>query len=149
MSVAIVVQVAALGLLTAPTGCKGAPERKDPALVEQSDAATDDEILFAAVLDVFAEQSLDIDLQSPERGIVLSKWSDVNHEVRHRWIGRVFRARMGLVLEVHSEYERRESSPAGTSWVAADDPYTQRDAKREETEMGETIQERFRALKSR
>lgn len=114
--------------------------------MESSDARTDDEILYAAVLDVFDEERLEVELESAERGMVLTKWTEINTEVRHRWVARVIRSNIGLVLTVDSKYERRERVGADTLWVDADDPYSIREKQRDEQRMGGAIQARFRAL---
>lgn len=143
----MLVHFALTGLLAAAAGCAGgsAVPRDGAPLVEPQDRS-DDDLLFDAVLDVFAAQGVDLQLESRERGVVLSHWREVNREVRHRLVARVIRANMGLVLEVHSEYERRTFEGSTPVWLAADDPYSRRDAQREEQELGAAIQARFRAL---
>ena len=135
-----------LGLLGCSIGCSSQAERPSEPLVEKSDPKADDEILYNSIVDVFSVQGLDVRLRSAEKGLVLTEWTEVNREVRHRWVGRVVRAKLGLVLKVHSEYERRDTSGAEARWVQADDPYTARDARRDEETMGEAIQKRFRSL---
>lgn len=142
----IVVQLLVLGLVAGLAACSTSPVASDDPLVGHSNARSDDEILLAAVLDVFAEGGLAVRLLSEERGMVLTDWTAINREVRHRYVARVIRSNVGLVLTVDSEYERRELSGAAAQWVAAHDPYTVRDKRRDEQRMGESIQARFKAL---
>ncbi len=142
----IVVQLLVLGLVAGLAACSTSPVASDDPLVGHSNARSDDEILLAAVLDVFAEGGLAVQLLSEERGMVLTDWTAINREVRHRYVARVIRSNVGLVLTVDSEYERRELSGAAAQWVAAHDPYTVRDKRRDEQRMGESIQARFKAL---
>jgi hypothetical protein len=143
--VATVVQLALLGLLLG--GCAGSTARAgEESLVEKSDERTDDDILYASIIDVFGEEGIEVALAQEDRGVVASDWSSVNEQVRHRWVARVIRANVGLALKVHSQYERLDSTGDSEHWVKADDPYTLRRAERDEQRLGRAIQERFKAL---
>lgn len=129
------------------SGCAASPTKSsDGELVERSDERTDDEILYAAVIDVFDEEGIEVEVADSERGLVVSQWSPVNREVRHQWVARVIRANVGLVLKLHSEYERRDRSGGAPVWAEADDDLTVQQSKRDEQRLGTAIQKRFRAL---
>ena len=110
---AILVQLLVLGPLSACSGPDSKPD--EPALVEQQQRS-DDELLFAAVLDVMAEEGIAVDIEDPARGLVLSHWTEVHRELRHRWVARVVRSNVGLVLTVDSTYERRQRDGAHVIW---------------------------------
>lgn len=145
--VGILVQLAVIGPLVVSLGCASpSSQREADPLVAESDAKTDDEILYASILDVFAEHGLDLHLQDDSRGMVLTTWTEVNREVRHRWVARAIRSNVGLVLTVDSRYERRDGTGAEVRWIEADDRYTLDEKERDEQRMGTAIMKRFKAL---
>lgn len=113
----------------------------------QEQPRSDDESLYDAVLQEFAAQQIEVDLNDRDRGLISSSWKSLNAEVRHRWIARVIRSHAGLVLTVDSTYERRRRVGRDVVWEAADDPTTLADKRRDEQRLGTAIQERFRKMR--
>ena len=140
----ILVHVAALGLPL--VGCRTASKSKAAQPLTEEQKRTDDDLLWNATRDVFSSRSLDVALEDAERKLITSQWTEVNKEVRHRYVARVIRADVGLVVHVTSSYERRETSGDHTRWVTAEDPYTARQVHRDEQQMVREIVDRFTAL---
>lgn len=146
----IVVQTLVLGLLIPACGATRAERSGDDIeAAGESDAVTDDDILFRAIEDVFSQREVPVEIVSRDKQIIIGRWVELNSEVRRRLVGRVVRANAGLVLRVRAEYQRLDRSGAAAVWQPADDPLTARKAQREEQQLGHAIQTRFRELRKR
>ncbi len=130
-------------------GSTRAEQTDDPDAVHKSDVPTEDDILYRAIVDVFAEHDVPVEIASEEKQIVVGPWEELNSEVRRRLVARVVRAHAGLILRVRAEYQRMNRAGPAPTWEPADDPLTARKAHREEQRLGQAIQARFRDLQRR
>lgn len=129
-------------------GCAGPDTRAEDAQ-QLTDEPTDAEILYRAILDTYQERGIDVAVSNEEDVIVMSPWVELNTELRRRYVSRGLGGR-GLALRVIAQFERRDRTGPEPAWVPAEDGLTIERARREERELGEAIQARFkRAMKRR
>lgn len=126
------------------TSCGSTAEEVQKRNEAQSQAPSEADLLFDAVVEEFESRGLETKLSSREYLVNASDFEQVNSELRRRVIARIIVFSRGIALNVTSEYQRLNRSEKPAVWVEATDELTLKRARKDESELGASIQNRFK-----
>jgi len=126
------------------SGCGASAEDIRNSQAELAKQPTEADLLFDSVVEEFEARGLKVRLSSREHLVNASHFDAINSELRQRVIARVIVFPRGIALNVTSEYQRLDRSTRPPAWISADDDMTKRRSKRDEAELGKSIQARFK-----
>ncbi len=126
------------------SGCGSTAEEVQKRNETQSQAPSEADLLFDAVVEEFEARGLETKLSSREYLVNASDFEQVNSELRRRVIARIIVFSRGIALNVTSEYQRLNRSEKPAVWVEATDELTLKRARKDESELGASIQNRFK-----
>lgn len=102
------------------------------------------EQLYQAMLEVYAQRDLQVDIASEELLLVSSRYEKLGPELRRRYVSRVLALKAGIALNVTAEYQRGSEVDGEQRWrLIEDDDPLKAQAAREEVEIGRAVERVF------
>lgn len=126
-------------------GCASGPQTPPPEGIDDMDRP---ELLYEAIVSIYEERDLPIDVSSEEMLVVTSEFEEEGSHLRKRYNSRIVRAAPGVeVLKVKAEWEQKTTVDGESRWEAVDDKQMKERSEEAEISLARDIEERFEEWK--